>query len=31
MVDRYTPFPIVIFKHQGIAFADPPAAFLDHE
>jgi len=31
MVDRYTPFPIVIFEHQGIAFADPPASFLDHE
>src|SRR5215475_16037112 len=31
IVDRYTPFPIVIFEHQGIAFADPPAAFLDHK
>src|SRR2546426_21924 len=31
IVDRYTPFTIVIFEHQGIAFADPPASLLDHE
>jgi hypothetical protein len=30
-VDRHSPFPIVILKQQGIAFADPPASFLDHE
>src|SRR3989454_7069799 len=29
IVDRHAPFPIVIFEHQGIVFADPPASFLD--
>src|SRR3989442_3181836 len=31
IVDRHAPFPIVIFEHQGIAFADPPTSFLDHK
>ena len=31
IVDRHAPFPIVIIEHQGIAFADPPASFLDHK
>jgi hypothetical protein len=31
IVDWHAPFPIVIFEQQGIAFADPPASFLDHE
>jgi hypothetical protein len=30
-VHRHSPFPIVIFEHQGIAFSNPPASFLDHE
>jgi hypothetical protein len=31
IVDRDTPFSIVVFEHQGIAVADPSASFLDHE
>ena len=31
IVRRNAPFPIVILEHQGIAVADPPASFLDHE
>src|SRR5262249_19774610 len=28
VMDRHAPFPVVILEHQGVALADPRAAFL---